>query len=44
VFEGPLFEEILAANSLIIQLHKLWILYYIPTHYSSVLFTSLHSF
>jgi len=33
---------ILYANSMILQLQKLWILYYTPTHYSSVLFRSLH--
>jgi len=31
----------LLANSTITQLQKLWTFYYIPTHYSSVLFRSL---
>ena len=29
---------------MITQLQKLWIFYYIPTHYSSVLFRSLHHY
>jgi len=33
---------ILAANSMITQLHKLWILYFIATQYSSVIFRSLY--
>ena len=33
---------ILPANSMTTQLQKLWIFYYIPSHYSSVLFRSLH--
>jgi len=33
---------ILPANSMITQLQKLWILYYVPALYSSVLFRSLH--
>jgi len=33
---------ILPANSMTTQLQKLWIFYYMPTHYSSVLFRSLH--
>jgi len=32
----------LAANSMTTQLEKLWILYCIPTHYSSVVLRSLH--
>jgi len=35
---------ILRANSMVTQLQKLWIFYYISTHYSSVLFRSLHSY
>jgi len=33
---------ILAGNSVITKLQKLWILYYMPIEYSSVLFKSLH--
>jgi len=33
---------ILPVNSMATQLQKLWTFYYIPTHYSSVLFRSLH--
>jgi len=33
---------ILHAISVITQLQKLWRLHYIPIHYSSVLFRSLH--
>jgi len=33
---------ILHPNSMTAQLQKLWIFYYIPSHYSSVLFRSLH--
>jgi len=32
----------LPANSMTTQLQKLWIFYYIPTHYNSVLFRLLH--
>jgi len=33
---------IFPANSMTTQLQKLWMFYYIPVHYSSVLFRSLH--
>jgi len=35
---------VLLANSMITQLQSLWILYYRPTHCSSVLFRSLHCY
>jgi len=35
---------IFPANSMTTQLQKLWILYYIPVHCSSVLFRSLHCY
>jgi len=35
-------DIILFASSMIIQLQKLWIFYYIPSHYNSFLFRSLH--